>query len=302
MVNIKRLAIAGIAALSLLVSADAEPAVAAEDISKVADGVYLYAPGDNYISMFVVTSDGVVAVESVNTQHAKAMLEAIGSVTDKPVRYLLHTHNHWDHSGGGQVFRDAGAKILAHKEAYQWMQANPHRDMALPDEGWNGKRKDIKLGGKTIEMHYIGMSHGLGMTVFRVAQQKVIYIADVVTPKRALFTIVPDFNIKEWVRALSEIEKMDFNRAIFTHHGEGAPFGSKTDVIKNREYIQDLQAAIIAEFKKGTHFAKIPQVVNLPKYENWAMYKEWLPMNAWRVMMDMYMGPFPWRPALEFEK
>ena len=74
------------------------------------------------------------------------------------------------------------------------MRANPHRDMVLPDESWDAKRKDIKLGGTTVEMHYVGMSHGLGMTVFRVANQKVAYIADIVTPNRVLFTIVPDFN------------------------------------------------------------------------------------------------------------
>ena len=302
MVNIRQLVIAGLAALSLLAFNFAEPAAAAENTSKVADGVYSYAPGDGYTSMFVVTSDGVIAVEPVNTQHAKGMLKAIRSVTDKPVRYLLHTHNHWDHSRGGGIFRDVGAKILAHQEAFAWMKGNPHPDMVLPDEGWSGKRKDITLGDTTLEMHYIGMSHGLGMTVFRVAQQKIAYIADVVTPNRALFTIVPDFNIKEWVRALSEIEELDFDRAIFSHFVDDAAFGSKADVVKTREYIQDLQAAIVAEFKKGTNFAKIPQVVKLPKYENWAMYKEWLPMNVWRVMLDMHMGPFPWRPALDFEK
>ncbi len=301
MVNIKRLVIAGLAVLSLVISAFAEQA-AAENTTKVAEGVYLYAPGDGYTSMFVVTSDGVVAVEPVNIRHAKGMLKAIGSVTDQPVRYLLHTHNHWDHSRGGQIFRDAGAKILAHKEAYDWMRANPHRDMVLPDEGWDAKRKDITLGDTTIEMHYIGMSHGLGMTVFRVAQQKVAYIADVVTPNRVLFTIVPDFNIKEWVRALSEIEKLDFDKAIFSHTEADTPFGSKADVVANREFIQDLQGAIIAEFKKGTPFPKIAQAVKLPKYEKWAMYKEWLPMNTWRVMLDMWMGPFPWRPARDFER
>jgi len=301
MVNIKQLAMAGLAALSLLVPTNVEQAVAAESTVKVADSVYLYGPGDGYISMFVVTTAGVVAVEPVNTPHAEGMLEAIGSVTDQPVRYLLHSHNHWDHSRGGQVFRDAGAKILAHKEAYDWMQANPHPDMALPDEGWNAKRKDITLGGTTIEMHYVGMSHGLGMTVFRVAQQRVAYMADVVTPKRVLFTIVPDFNIGEWKRALSEIEALDFDKAIFSHSHDDAPFGSKADVTKTREFIQDLQGAIVAEFKKGTNFAKIPDVVRLPKYENWAMYNEWLPMNVWRVMLDMHMGPFPWHPELDFE-
>ena len=224
MVNIKQLVVAGLAALTLQVLAFAERATAAESTTKMADGVYLYAPGDGYTSMFVVTSDGVVAVEPVNTQHAKGMLKAIRSVTDKPVRYLLHTHNHWDHSRGGRIFRDVGAKILAHQEAFAWMKGNPHPDMVLPDEGWSGKRKDITLGDTTLEMHYIGMSHGLGMTVFRVARQKVIYIADVVTPDRALFTIVPDFNIKEWVRALYEIEKLDFDKAIFSHTEDAAPF------------------------------------------------------------------------------
>ena len=302
MVNIKPLVIAGLAALSLLTSSFTEQAAAAEDTTKVADGVYLYAPGDGYTSMFVVTSEGVVAVEPVSSEHAKGMLEAIRSVTDQPVRYLLHSHNHWDHSRGGQVFRDAGAKILAHQEAYEWMQANPHADMALPDEGWNAKRKDITLGETIVEMHYIGMSHGLGMTVFRVAQQNVAYIADVVTPKRVLFSIVPDFNIKEWVRALSEIEALDFDKAIFSHTQADTPYGSKADVIENREFIEDLQGAIVAEFKNGTPFTKIPEVVKLPKYENWAMYEEWLPLNTWRVMLDMWMGPFPWRPAHDFEK
>ena len=190
MFSITRFAIVGLAALALQVSVFAGPATA-ETTTKVADGVYLFAPGDGYTSMFVVTSEGVVAVEPVNTPHAKGLLAAIGSVTDKPVRYLLHTHNHWDHSRGGQVFRDAGAKILAHKTAYDWMKANPHPDMVLPDEGWNAKRKDITLGDTTIEMHYIGMSHGLGMTVFRVAEQKVAYIADVVTRIYSLNTSVP---------------------------------------------------------------------------------------------------------------
>ena len=155
--------------LSLQVSIFGYQAAAAEVTSKVADGIYLYAPGDGYTSMFVVTDEGVVAIEPANIEHSKGMLDAIGAVTDKPVRYLLHSHNHWDHSRGGQVFRDAGAKVLAHKEAYDWMKANPHPDMMLPDEGWNGKRKDLTLGNTTIEMHYVGMSHGLGMTVFRVA-------------------------------------------------------------------------------------------------------------------------------------
>ncbi len=292
------MAVVGIFPMLLSVSV-----ASAEDqhLWKAADGVYRYGPGDHYYSMFVVTDEGVVAIEPVTTEHSEGLLKAIKGVTDKPVRYLLHSHNHWDHSKGGQVFRDAGAKIVAHVEAYEWMKANPHPDLALPDEAWAGNRRDLVLGDRTIELHYLGMSHGLGMTVFRLPKEGIVYISDIVTPNRVLFSIVPDFNIKEWVRTLAEIEKMDFQTAIYAHSNAEAPFGSKRDVTQTREFIQDLQAAIVAEFKKGTPFGKIATTVKLPKYEHWAMYNEWLPLNVLRVMLDMHMGPFPWRPDHAYE-
>jgi len=199
------------------------------------------------------------------------------------------------------TFKYNSAKIVAHVEAYEWMKANPHPDLALPDEVWAGNRKDIVLGGKTIELHYMGMSHGLGMTVFLFPEEKIAYIADIVTPHRVLFSIMPDFNIKEWKRTLAEVENMDFQTAIYSHTHADEPFGTKSDVTQTIEFINDLQMAIVAEFKKGTPFGKIPSTVKLPKYEHWAMYNEWMPLNVWRVMLDMHMGPFPWRPSHAYE-
>lgn len=300
MINFKQLVTGGLVALSLqLVALTAQ---AMEKTTRIAEDVYSFTAGMGYTSMFVVTTDGVVAVESINTKHATAFLKAITEVTDQPVKYLIQTHNHWDHTGGGQVFRDAGAKIVAHQEAIEWMRANQGRDVVIPDQSWDAKRKDITLGGMTIELHYLGMSHGQGMSVIRVAQQKVIYIADVVTPDRVMFTIGPDFHINELKRALSEIEALSFDTAIFSHPDNDTAIGDKSDVVKGREYIEDLQGAIVAEFKKGTNFYKIPGIIKLPKYKDWKMYEEWLPMNTWRVMLDMYMGPFTWRPAKEYEK
>lgn len=265
--------------------------------AKIVDGVYSYGPGA-YFSMFVVTSEGVIAIESVNTQHAMGLLQAIGAVTDQPVKLMVHSHNHWDHASGGKVFSDAGATILAHDDAYEWMKANPGGDMVLPDESWGGNRKDITLGGTTIELHYLGMNHGLGMTVFRLPEQKVVYIADLVTPKRLLFTIVPDFNIREWERTLEEIIELDFDIAVYSHNQNTDPLqgGTKQDVTETLQFIRDLRAAIYAEVEKGTNPFMVPSVVRLPKYQDWAMYDQWLEMNAWRVLLDDWMGPFPWQP------
>ena len=262
---------------------------------EVADGVYAFdgSKFTGYNSIFITTGDGVIVIEPVNPDHAKALLAAIRAVTDEPIKYLLHSHNHWDHSKGGQIFKDEGATIIAHKAAYDWMKANPHPQLVLPDEGWKGSRKDIQLGNKTVELHYLGMNHGMGTTIYRVAEQKVIYIGDLVTPNRVLFTIVPDFNMKETLRSLREIEAMDFDKAVFSH---GMAVGGKTEISAARQYILDLQAAIRAEFTKGTPAMQIPTTVKLPKYQDWAMYEQWLPMNAWRIMLEDWMGPWPWHP------
>jgi glyoxylase-like metal-dependent hydrolase (beta-lactamase superfamily II) len=300
MLNLRRLFVIVMGVFSSVFVFNSAFAALAEHTTRVADGIYAYGnPAEGYTSMFVVTEDGVIVLEPVNTRHSKALLKSIRSVTDQAIRYLLHSHNHWDHSGGGQIFRDEGASIVAHVEAYEWMKANPHPDMALPNESWAGYRKDIELGGITLELHYLGMNHGLGMTVFRLPKEKIVFIADLITPNRLLFTIVPDFNIKEWLRTLKEIEALDFETAIFTH---GSPaIGSKKEVVENREFIEDLRSAIHNEFKKGTNPFMIPNIVKLPKYKDWAMYDEWLPMNTWRLLLDEHMGPFPWRPDHAYE-
>ena len=178
------------------------------------------------------------------------------------------------------------------------MKANTGRDMAVPDESWSGTRKDITLGGTTIELHYLGMNHGLGMTVFRLPEQKVVYIADIVTPERVLFSIVPDFNIREWERSLEEILKLDFDKAVYSHNekADASQGGTKQDAADNLQFLRDLRAAIYAEFKKGTNPMMVPDIVQIPKYKDWAMYDQWLAMNAWRLLLDDWMGPFPWRP------
>jgi len=92
---------------------------------------------------------------------------------------------------------------------------------------------------------------------------------------------------------LKEIEALDFDIALFSH---GKPKGLKSEVTEIWQYTEDLRSAIHAEFAKGTSPMAIPNVIKLPKYKDWAMYDEWLPLNAWRILLDDHMGPYPWRP------
>lgn len=265
---------------------------------EIAENVYSFSVDGEYISMFVVTDDGVMAFETMNSVHAKAMVEAIKDKTDKPIKYAFHSHNHWDHASGGQVFLDEGTTTIAHDEAVAWMAANPWQDMVLPKETWFGSRKDMSLGGVNVELHYLGMNHGLGMTVFVLPDQKIAYIADIVTPNRVVFSVMPDFNMREWERTLDEILVLNFDTAVFSHNKLPQPLagGGKEHIKLQLSYIKDLKSTFYTELQNGTNPMLIPKQLKLPKYEHWVGYNEWLEMNVWRVLADAFMGPFPWRP------
>jgi len=269
------------------------------EAAEIADGVYSYAEGGGPFSMFVVTDEGVLVFESYNSSHSRGLLEAIAGVTSQPVRYLFHSHDHWDHSSGGQVFKDAGATVIAHKEAYDVMETNPGPDMVVPDEFWEGCESSITLGGTTVEMHFLGINHGLGMTVFLVPDKQVAFVADLVTPNRVLFAMVPDFNIPEWERSIERIIDMDFTKAVYSHNEDpnaNSVGGDKQDAIDNLQLIRDIRTAIAAEAQSGTPTADIPAAVKLPQYQNLVGYDAWFTMNVWRIYLDDQMGPYPWRP------
>jgi len=271
-----------------------------EYVNEIAPNVYSYSPGNGYHSMFVVTEEGVAVFETVNSQHSTSMLEVIQDITDQPVVYGFQTHNHWDHASGGAVLQSDGAETVMHRQAAEWLEANPGRDTSPPDIVWSGGRHDIELGGVTIEHHYLGLNHGLGMTVFVVPELEVAYIGDLVTPNRVMFNIVPDFNIGEWERSLGEILELNFETAVCSHSelpaGEVENGCTKEHVAEERAYIQDLRGAIFAEFEKGTPASEIPTSIELPQYAHWAHYDDWLAMNAQRVLLDLWMGPYPWVP------
>jgi len=264
---------------------------------EVADGVYSFSNDGFYMSMFVVTQEGVMVVDPMNNNQAKAMLAAIREVTQAPIRYLFLSHNHYDHIKGAQVFKDEGASVISHIEAYEYMKANPTTDVILPDQTWSGDRKDFTLGGVTMELHYLGLSHGLGMTSFLLQPQKVGYIADNSVPNGLPFVFFPDFNLKGLENTLKTYMSYDVDQIIYSHSNLEDPLtpGNKEHMQFWLDYVNDLRVAVQTEIQNGGN----PFALNieLPKYENLPFYKEWLPINALFVAMNEFLGPLGWRPT-----
>jgi len=103
--------------------------------------VYIFRNG-NHQSIFVVTSEGVIATDPVaygRPQAGRSNVAEIRKVTDKPIKYLVYSHHHYDHVAGGQAFKDAGAKIVAHSKAKSASRAQGPAT-PLPDEVFDKSR------------------------------------------------------------------------------------------------------------------------------------------------------------------
>jgi glyoxylase-like metal-dependent hydrolase (beta-lactamase superfamily II) len=270
------MAAAGIADVS---TASAQQQPPQFDTTKVADGVYSFR-FVAHRSMFVVTNEGVIAADPINPAAAPIMLAEIKKVTDKPVKYLIYSHEHWDHVAGGKVFKDAGARILSQANCVASFKRNPNPAVPMPD-GTYKIRHEIKLGGKTVLLHHFGPSHGNCMTIVHLPQEKLVFVVDLATPQRVQFRGMFDSDPNGWIKTLASIEKLGATQMIPGHGPPIVPISTVTDV---REYMQDLMAAVKEAMTKTQNRDEIIKMVKLPKYEKWGMYEAWLGMNVERII------------------
>ncbi len=253
---------------------------------EVSDGVYAFQSDHNLHSMFVITDSGAIVVDPINNKHAKSMLRVIRSMTDQPVKYVLYSHNHREHISGGKVFRDLGARTLAHVSTHEWLKMYGDKSVAPVDAYWTGTLKTLHLGQHTIELHYMGPSHGVGMTTVLLPKERVAYIADLVTPNQLYPGTMVDYSIRGLENALKKLEALDFEKAIYSRTANANPIGDPVDVAFARQYLEALQQAIDREYEMGTPTMKIPYSINLPQFANWSFYEAWLPLNISKIMAE----------------
>src|SRR5882757_6892654 len=94
------------------------PAVSTKKVEGT-DNVYVFRYGGHQ-SMFVVTPEGVIATDPIaylRPQAAQTYIDEIRKITRAPIKYLVYSHHHYDHIAGGKPFKDAGAFVVAHKNA-----------------------------------------------------------------------------------------------------------------------------------------------------------------------------------------
>jgi cyclase len=187
-------------------------------IQQVKPGLYMIT-GAGGNSTVRITSEGVILVDGKLPGEANynALMALIKGVSDQPVKYLIVTHHHADHTGNNQRFLDAGVKIVAtenlNKNLVTYAQ-DPKP--ASANVTYPGAEYTVKLGGVTAELHHFGRAHTSGDTVVYFPDLKVVCLSDTVTTGKTdpLIDYAGGGSATDWTNVLAGVLKLDFDAAI----------------------------------------------------------------------------------------
>jgi len=233
-------------------------AFAHAELTKIADNVYSYvdvknsSPTNSFAANagIVIGRDAILVVDTlISAKEAQRFIKDIRKISDKPIRYVVNTHYHLDHSLGNCEFARQGAIIISQTNDRKNLEKKgaeelkSARSYGLSEEEMAGTvvtlpsvtfsdRMTIDLGGETVELIFIASSHTDGSALVYLPLRKVLFAGDI------LFTdfhpFMGDGDIAGWVETLDYMLFLDADKIIPGH----GPISGKRDVADMKAYIQ----------------------------------------------------------------
>ena len=241
-------------------------------ITKIAGDLYRFQNNFHY-SVFLVTGEGVIVTDPINAEAAAWLKAEISQRFNQPIRYLIYSHDHRDHSAGGEVFAEDGAIVVAHERTKEVI-IGEQRPTAVPDLTFND-RMTLTLGGKTVELIYVGPSSSDNTIVMHFPAERALFAVDFITVKRLPFRTLSDSYFPHWMDAIRKVEAIDFD-ILVPGHGQ---VGVKADAAEHRAYLEALYDGVLTGLRAGQSVEEMKASITLEAYEDWGQYDKWREEN-----------------------
>lgn len=240
-------------------------------ITHIAGDLYRFQDSAHF-SVFLVTPEGIIVTDPINADAAKWLKAELATRFDQPVKYMIYSHDHVDHIAGGEVFEDT-ATVIAHERAKADI-IDERRPTAIPDITF-ADQMTITLGGKSVELTYVGLGHSDNMIVMRFPKERVLFAVDFIPVKAVAWKNLTDAYLPEWINAVAKVETMDFDTLVPGH----GPLGTKADAAAFRLYMQALYDAVLAGARAGQSLEEMQESIRFDTYKDWHNYEAHLPLN-----------------------
>ena len=237
-------------------------------ITQIAGDLYRFQ-NNAHFSVFLVTPEGVIATDPINAEAAQWLKDEIKTRFNRPIRYVVYSHDHADHVSGGEVFAEDGAIVIAHEVAKADIIADAV-PTAVPAITFTDNLT-LTLGGKSVELSFLGKSHSDNMIVMRFLDERTLFTVDFISVKRLPFRTFRDGFMPDLINAIGKVGEIDFD---ILAPGHGA-LGTKADAADHGQYVKDLKAEVEAAIAAGKSLEEMQASITMENYAGWGQYKEW---------------------------
>ncbi len=258
------------------------------ETTRIAEGVYQFR-WQAHNGFFVVTPTGVLAVDPISMEAAAQYAEEIKRVApNAPLRAIVYSHEDADHATGAPALMSAmgvSVPIIAQRNAVAALTRAASPDLPVPTITYQ-ESMSLTIGGRVIELHYLGPNHSDNSTVVYVPDVKVAFAVDFVSNDRVGFQDLPGWRFPEVFESVSGLLDLDFEIFVFGH----GPAGDRAAIHRQILYYDDLRTAVSRAVEAGWSEDRAARDIRLPAYGDWDQYDAWFPLNVRGVYRWMTGG------------
>jgi glyoxylase-like metal-dependent hydrolase (beta-lactamase superfamily II) len=220
-------------------------------LNKIADDLYEIEGDGGNVAVYI-TNEGVILVDDKFEYDFNDIVDKVKSVTNQPIKYVLNTHHHGDHTGSNAKFLPT-AEIISHANARK--NIIDLKQPGAPRVTFT-QETSVFLGGKEVRARYFGRGHTNGDVMIYFPALKVLHTGDLMAGASPLIDYGGGGSLVEWPATLDEALKMDFDTVIPGH----GPIAKKADLLAYRNNVAKLKdhvTGLIRQDKSKEEIAKV---------------------------------------------
>jgi glyoxylase-like metal-dependent hydrolase (beta-lactamase superfamily II) len=240
---------------------------------RVKGDLYMISGEGGNVALYA-TGEGVILVDDMFDRNHADILAQLKAITDRPLKYVINTHQHDDHAGGDFKMLPI-AEVIAHKNVranlthikQPYYEDTPGTPIGLPRITFTDEL-DVHLGGKDVQAYYFGRGHTSGDAVIYFPEQKTIHTGDLFLSTRAParadnpprprgVPIYVDYaqggSFFDWSKTLDGVLRLDFD-TIIPGHG---PVVGKADLLTFKADLEAMRARLVDLIATGSSRAQL---------------------------------------------
>lgn len=245
-------------------------------IKEVRGGVSVFTEKGGTIA-YLNTPKGMVVVDSQFPEQSQHLIDELKKQSTNPIKLLINTHHHGDHTGGNIAFKGLVEHVVAHQNSLLNQKTVAQKQKTeekqlFPDVTFSDTWKQ-KVGKERIKAHYFGAAHTNGDAIIHFENANVAHMGDLMFNRRYPFVDrTAGANVNSWIKVLDKTLNTFDNETIFVFGHAFDPekiTGNKEDIKAFKDYLEKLLVFVDSEIKAGKSKEEVIKAIAIPGVTEW---------------------------------